>query len=40
MGDDALVSSRYIREIASRGGDVGRVVPPAVVERLSEIGGK
>ena len=40
MGDHALVSSRYIREIASRGGEVGRVVPAAVVERLSEVGGK
>jgi pantetheine-phosphate adenylyltransferase len=39
MGDHALVSSRYIREIASRGGDVGRVVPAAVAKRLSEVGG-
>lgn len=30
MGPHALVSSRYVREIAARGGDVSAVVPPAV----------
>jgi pantetheine-phosphate adenylyltransferase len=40
MGDHALVSSRYIREIAARGGDVGRVVPASVARRLSEFGEK
>lgn len=34
IGDHALISSRYVREIASRGGDVTRVVPPAVADRL------
>ncbi len=34
IGDAALISSRYIREIASRGGDVGLVVPPNVVDGL------
>jgi pantetheine-phosphate adenylyltransferase len=37
MGPHALVSSRYIREIAARGGDVGRVVPPEVAERLARL---
>ncbi|MEM9563592.1 MAG: pantetheine-phosphate adenylyltransferase [Actinomycetota bacterium] len=35
IGDHALISSRYVREIAARGGDVGRVVPPVVAERLA-----
>lgn len=34
IGDQALISSRYVREIASRGGDVTRVVPPLVADRL------
>ena len=37
MGDDALISSRYVREIAARGGDVSRVVPAVVSERLVEL---
>lgn len=37
IGDDALISSRYVREIAARGGDVGRVVPQPVAERLTEM---
>ncbi len=39
MGPHALVSSRYIREIAARGGDVRSVVPAAVAERLVGDGG-
>lgn len=35
MGPNALVSSRYIREIASAGGDVSEVVPPSVLRRLA-----
>lgn len=35
IGPYALVSSRYIREIASRDGDITSVVPAAVAERLS-----
>ncbi len=38
IGDHALISSRYVREIAVRGGDVSRVVPPVVVERLVRLG--
>lgn len=38
IGSHALISSRYIREIAARGGDVSRVVPPVVVERLVRLG--
>lgn len=34
IGPNALVSSRYIREIAARGGDVRSVVPEIVAERL------
>lgn len=34
IGPHALVSSRYIREIAARGGDVRSVVPEIVAERL------
>jgi pantetheine-phosphate adenylyltransferase len=34
IGPNALVSSRYIREIASRGGDVRSVVPEIVAKRL------
>lgn len=36
-GDPALsyVSSRFIREIARYGGDVGHLVPPPVAERLA-----
>ncbi len=36
MGESALVSSRYVREIAAMGGDVTGVVPPAVAARLNE----
>jgi pantetheine-phosphate adenylyltransferase len=35
IGPYALVSSRYIREIAARGGDVSTVVPPAVARQLA-----
>ncbi len=35
IGTDALVSSRYVREIAAAGGDVSSVVPTAVVDRLA-----
>lgn len=36
LGRHALVSSRYVREIASAGGDVSAVVPAAVHERLRQ----
>lgn len=36
IGTNALVSSRYIREIASAGGDVSTVVPNIVAESLVE----
>ena len=36
IGSSALISSRYVREIAARGGDVHSVVPPAVLDRLSD----
>jgi pantetheine-phosphate adenylyltransferase len=39
VGPHALVSSRYIREIAARGGDVRSVVPAPVAERLVGDGG-
>ena len=35
IGPHALVSSRYIREISARGGDVTSVVPPAVAKQLA-----
>ena len=35
IGTDALVSSRYVREIAAAGGDVSSVVPREVVDRLA-----
>lgn len=35
IGADALISSRYVREIASRGGDVGSCVPEVVLDHLS-----
>ncbi len=35
IGPDALISSRYVREIASRGGNVQSVVPEVVLDRLS-----
>lgn len=35
IGPYALVSSRYIREISARGGDISSVVPPAVAARLA-----
>jgi pantetheine-phosphate adenylyltransferase len=35
IGTNALVSSRYVREIASAGGDVSSVVPPCVARRLA-----
>lgn len=34
MGDSALVSSRYIREISAAGGDVSKVVPAGVMRQL------
>ncbi len=34
MGDNALVSSRYIREISAAGGDVSKVVPAGVMRQL------
>lgn len=40
IGTDALVSSRYVREIASAGGDVSAVVPDAVVKALAEKGAR
>ncbi len=39
LGPHALVSSRYIREIAARGGDIRSVVPAAVAQRLVPNGG-
>ena len=36
IGPNALVSSRYVREIASAGGDVASVVPDAVTRSLAE----
>ncbi|MEM7274957.1 MAG: pantetheine-phosphate adenylyltransferase [Actinomycetota bacterium] len=36
VGPHALVSSRYIREISARDGDVSEVVPPLVAARLRE----
>ncbi len=36
-GPDALVSSRYVRDITRLGGDVSRVVPEPVLRRLLEI---
>ncbi len=36
IGPHALVSSRYIREIAARNGDVSSVVPPAVAAALEK----
>ena len=39
MGNHALVSSRYVREIASAGGDVSSVVPDSVIKALGERGG-
>lgn len=36
IGPHALVSSRYIREIASRGGDVHSVVPEVVAKWLAD----
>lgn len=38
IGTNALVSSRYVREIAARGGDVSSVVPAVVVEHLASSG--
>ena len=38
IGSNALVSSRYIREIASAGVDVSSVVPEAVANALAERG--
>lgn len=37
LGEHALISSRYVREIATRGGDLGRVVPAVVAERLAQL---
>lgn len=39
IGSHALVSSRYVREIASAGGDVSGVVPASVMKALAERGG-
>lgn len=36
IGHHALVSSRYIREIAARGGNIGSVVPAVVAKRLAD----
>jgi len=36
IGSSALISSRYVREIAARGGDVHSVVPPAVLSRIAD----
>ena len=36
IGTNALVSSRYVREIASAGGDVSSVVPAIVAQSLAE----
>lgn len=36
IGTNALISSRYIREIASAGGDVASVVPDVVAKSLAE----
>ncbi len=38
IGEHALISSRYVREIAARGGDITRVVPPLVAQRLVRLG--
>ncbi|MEM9134151.1 MAG: pantetheine-phosphate adenylyltransferase [Actinomycetota bacterium] len=38
LGEHALVSSRYVREIASAGGDVSSVVPASVMDALAERG--
>lgn len=38
LGEHALVSSRYVREIASAGGDVSTVVPGSVLEALAKRG--
>ncbi len=38
LGEHALVSSRYVREIASAGGDVASVVPASVMEALAQRG--
>ena len=35
IGSEAMVSSRYIREIATAGGDVSAVVPPIVLEAVA-----
>jgi len=35
--DYTFVSSRFIREIASMGGDVAELVPPPVIQRLADI---
>ena len=41
LGEPALISSRYVREIAARGGDVTRVVSALVAARLAEqVGGE
>lgn len=36
MGSNALVSSRYVREISAAGGDVSSVVPEVVAKALIE----
>lgn len=37
LGPSALISSRYVREIAGAGGDVSRVVPPTVATHLAGV---
>jgi pantetheine-phosphate adenylyltransferase len=37
IGPHALISSRYIREIAARGGDISRVVPEPVAAALTAL---
>ena len=39
VGAAALVASRYVREIATRGGDVSQLVPANVWARLQELEG-
>ncbi len=36
LGEHALISSRYVREIASAGGDVSGVVPESVLRALAQ----
>ena len=36
IGSDALLSSRYVREVSSAGGPIRSVVPASVAERLEK----